>query len=86
MCADGKRRRRKRCIAEGATDGSAPVASVPRAASNESEDDMDSGKTKVCPIPKPGGVVGELLERGLRIGGNKTAESSTNEQSRLRPS
>jgi hypothetical protein len=47
---------------------------------------MDSGKTKVCPIPKPGGVVGELLERGLRIGGNKTAESSTKEQSRLRPS
>jgi len=79
---DGKRRRRK-CVAEVTTDGL--VKNVEEASISSEGEDVEveevSGKRErgECPIPKPGGVVGEIL------GFKRTASGSEADTTVVRP-
>ncbi|OBT90553.1 hypothetical protein VE02_00993 [Pseudogymnoascus sp. 03VT05] len=66
VCPDGKRRRRKRCIPEVATDGlvkeGQPCATTVAVGGGEDlEEIVGTRVKKECPIPKPGGTVGRIL-------------------------
>jgi cytochrome c oxidase assembly factor 2 len=66
VCPDGKRRRRKRCAPEIATDGlvkeGQPCATAVAVGGGEDlEEIVGTRVKKECPIPKPGGTVGRIL-------------------------
>jgi cytochrome c oxidase assembly factor 2 len=78
---DGKRRRRRKCVAEVATDGLVKNVEEVSISSEGEEVEEVNGKRErgECPIPKPGGVVGEIL------GFKKTASCSEADTTVVRP-
>lgn len=66
VCPDGKRRRRRKCAPEVATDGlvkeGKPCQPSAAVCGGEDLEVIDGTREKrECPIPKPGGVVGKML-------------------------
>lgn len=81
VCPDGKRRRRKRCAPEVATDGLvkegkavAPTAAI--GGGEDLEEIVGTREKRECPIPKPGGTVGKILAF-TGIGGNADGAGGT---------